>query len=326
MAEIDAGASVRLPPPLLPSAPTTRSSGAAGTAPSAQSTPSTPSAAAAPKGAFQTDSFVAKGPESKTAAKAEKAPERARSAAETVPASRNDHIQQVFDRLRAAHEKATGRPLNRTEQGNFRRLAEGVADKERKIAADKVRGEMLARARGSKEKIAGQTPESMVRRAITENPNITNEQILAMARLRADQVASSPDAQRRTLREIPNARELPSHKFTVDMLHALTGIDRETLSRNGPDLGITGSATRVNPFTDRPLVFHVPPHDRERLSTSLHDLTDTMHGAGIGGVNRAVWGSEDTVISAALSTRGVPARFLDQSALTQGDESVRPRR
>jgi len=324
MAEINAGASLRLPPPPLPSAPATPSPGAAGSAPS---TPSTPPAAAAPKEAFQRDAFVGKAPESRTAARAEKAaPARARSAAESVPANRNDHIQQHFDRLRTAREKDLGRPLTRREQSTIRDQATQVADRERTQAANKVRQEMLDRAKASKERIAGQTPEGLIRRAITENPNITNEQILAMARLRADQVASSPDAQRRTLREIPNARELPSHKFTVDMLHALTGIDRETLSRNGPDLGITGSATRVNPFTDRPLVFHVPPHDRERLSTSLHDLTDTMHGAGIGGVNRAVWGSEDTVISAALSTRGVPARFLDQSALTQGDESVRPRR
>ena len=318
MAEITTGA---------PARPTSPPSSPPPAAPEAPAAPATPPSNAPQSPLFKSDQFTPSPTSApRPAAKAEQPKAPQRSAAESVPANRNEHIQQHFDRLRTARETELGRPLNRTEQGAVRRQAEQVADRERAVAANQVREEMVARARTSTSRIAGQTPEGLVRRAITENPNITNEQILAMARLRADQVASSPDAQRRTLREIPNARELPSHKFTVDMLHALTGIDRETLSRNGPDLGITGSATRVNPFTDRPLVFHVPPHDRERLSTSLHDLTDTMHGAGIGGVNRAVWGSEDTVISAALSTRGVPARFLDQSALTQGDESVRPRR
>jgi len=249
-----------------------------------------------------------------------------RSAAESVPANRNDHVQQHYDRLRAARETALGRPLHRTEQTQIRRQAEQVADRERAVAANQVRQEMLARARTSTARIAGQTPEGMVRRAITDNPNITNEQILAMARLRPEQVASSPDAQRRTLEQIPNARQLPSHRFTVDMLHALTGIDRETLSRNGPDLGITGSADTVWPGTQTPIVFHAPPNDRERLSTSLHDLTDTMRYAGIPGVNNAVWGAENQVRSALISLRGVPPGFLDQGTLREGDSTVRPRR
>ncbi|HEY8206084.1 MAG TPA: hypothetical protein VIG99_01295 [Myxococcaceae bacterium] len=251
--------------------------------------------------------------------------EQPRSAAESVPANRNDHIQQHYDRLRTGREAETGRPLNRTEQAEVRRQAEQVADRERATAANKVREEMLARAKASTARIAGQTPEGLVRRAITENPNVTNEQILAMARLRPEQVASSPDAQRRTLEQIPNARSLPSHQFTVDMLHAVTGIDRETLSRNGPDLGITGSADRVWPGTQTPIVFHAPPNDRERLSTSLHDLTDTMRYAGVPGMNQAVWGAENQVRSAAISLNGVPPNFLDQSTLGEGDSTVRPR-
>jgi hypothetical protein len=259
-------------------------------------------------------------------ARAEQPQGRQRSAAESVPANRNDHVQQHFNRLRTARETETGRPLPQGEQANLRRQAEQVADRERTDAANRVRQEMVDRARGSTARIAGQTPEGLVRRAITENPNVTNEQILAMARLRPEQVASSPDAQRRTLQQIPNARSLPSHQFTVDMLHAVTGIDRDTLSRNGPDLGITGSADRVWPGTQTPIVFHAPPNDRERLSTSLHDLTDTMRFAGVPGVNQAVWGAENQVRSAAISLNGVPRNFLDQRTLNEGDETVRPRR
>jgi hypothetical protein len=172
---------------------------------------------------------------------------------------------------------------------------------------------MVDRARTSDVRIGGQSVEGLLTRSIFANPNITNEQIMAMSRLRPEQVASSPDAQRRTLAEIPNARELPSHRFTVDLLHAATGIDRATLSRNGPDLGMTGSADRVWPFTDTPVVLHAPASDRERLSTSLHDFTDTMRTVGISGVNQAVWGREGQVTSALLSTRGVPREFLNPS-------------
>jgi hypothetical protein len=363
MAEIS-GAAARPPPPPPPqqsarTAPATQPAGstgapgATGSTPPARSTPSVPSSL---RDAFQSsplgqgqrnqgDSFTA-GPASgqrpaaqppqapqprqaqqaAPAAQAEQPRGQPRSAAESVPANRNDHVTQHYDRLRTAREAEAGRPLNKNEQADLRRQAEGAADKERGEAANKVRQEMLDRAKTSKARIAGQTPEGLLRRAITENPNINNEQILAMARLRPEQVASSPDAQRRTLQEIPNARSLPSHQLTVDMLHAVTGIDRDTLSRNGPDLGITGSADRVWPGTDSPIVFHAPPNDRERLSTSLHDLTDTMRFAGVAGVNRGVWGSEGQVASAAASTRGVPARFLDQATLGEGDQTVRPRR
>lgn len=315
MAEITTGASARPPsPPSLP--------------PAAPAAPATPPPRDGFQSLFRGDRFTPPrpaAPQPRPVARAEQPQGPQRSAAESVPANRNDHVQQHYDRLRTAREAQAGRPLNKTEQVETRRQAEQVADRERAVAANKVREEMLARAKTSTARIAGQTPEGLVRRAITENPNVTNEQILAMARLRPQQVASSPDAQRRTLEQIPNARSLPSHRFTVDMLHAVTGIDRETLSRNGPDLGITGSADRVWPGTQTPIVFHAPPNDRERLSTSLHDLTDTMRYAGVPGVNQAVWGAENQVRSAAISLNGVPPRFLDQRTLDEGDNTVRPR-
>jgi len=355
MAEISSGASARpLPPPppppppqAAPAAPATQPSG--GSSPAAAPARSTPSAPASLRDAFQSsplrqglrsqgDSFMPSPASGQRPQQAEQAPQprpvaqaqqpqgQQRPAVESVPASRNDHVQQHYDRLRTAREGQLGRPLNRTEQGDLRTQAGQVADRERADAANGVRQEMLARARTSTSRIAGQTPEGLVRRAITENPNINNEQILAMARLRPEQVASSPDAQRRTLERFPNARELPSHQMTVDMLHAVTGIDRGTLSRNGPDLGLTGSADTVIPFTDRPALLRQPPNDRERLSTSLHDLTDTMRFAGVANVNQAVWGAEGQVRSAAISTNGVPRQFLDQTTLGEGDNTVRPRR
>jgi hypothetical protein len=244
-----------------------------------------------------------------------------------VPASREEHILNTYQRLRAEREAQTGRPVTtQREAAQLRREAEAIVNQEAPAIAARaaqVRQEMLARARTSTSEIAGQTPEGLVRRAIVENPNITDYQILAMGQLRPEQVASSPDAQRRTLEQVPNARELPSHRFTVDMLHAITGIDRETLSRNGPDLGITGSADTVWPGTETPIVFHAPPTDRERLSTSLHDVTDTMRYAGVPGVNNAVWGTEGQVPSAVSSLNGVPQEFLDQSRINEGDGTVR---
>ncbi|HEY8208332.1 MAG TPA: hypothetical protein VIG99_12670 [Myxococcaceae bacterium] len=176
---------------------------------------------------------------------------------------------------------------------------------------------MAERARASTTRIGGQSAEGLLTRAILANPLISNEQIMAMSRMRPAGVASTPRAIERTLREIPDARSQPNHQFTVDLLHAVTGIDRETISRNGPDLGMTGSAERgaVLPWNwGRPFLWR-PDNDREALSTALHDFTDTMATAGVRGVQQAIWGSEDRAGSAARSwINGVPRQFLEPTA------------
>lgn len=144
--------------------------------------------------------------------------------------------------------------------------------------------------------LKGDTPESLFRRAILDNKNITNDQLLAMSRVPFEKLDSGPEARDAVLKRIPNARELPVHKFTVAMMSAVTGIDAEKLSQACPDLGMTGSAST-------PLLFAAKGEGLER-STALHDFTDYMRAAGVEGVNKAVWGVENRVLSAIVSAVG----------------------
>ena len=49
--------------------------------------------------------------------------------------------------------------------------------------------------------------------------------------------------------------------------------------------------------------FQVPSLLPQR-STALHDFTDYLRGAGLKGLNKAVWGVENRVLSALVSAVG----------------------
>ena len=155
---------------------------------------------------------------------------------------------------------------------------------------------MLDRLKQCDIKIKGDTPESLFRRAILDNKHVTNEQLLAISKVSLEQLDSGPETRQEVLKKIPNARELPVHKFTVALMSAATGIDAQKLSEACPDLGITGA-----PGT--PLLYAAKT-ERMQRSTALHDFTDYLRGAGIKGLNKAVWGVENRVLSAAVSALG----------------------
>ncbi|MBZ4397116.1 hypothetical protein VZQ01_04550 [Myxococcus faecalis] len=144
--------------------------------------------------------------------------------------------------------------------------------------------------------IKGDTPASLLGRAILDGKKVTNEQIIAMSKVTLEQLATDPKDREKVLKKVPNARELPVHKFTVAMLSAATGIDPQKLSEACPDLGLTGA-----PGT--PLLFAADGAGLQR-STALHDFTDYLRGAGIKGLNKAVWGVEGRILSAIVSAVG----------------------
>jgi len=208
---------------------------------------------------------------------------------------------------------------------------------------------MVDRARTSTSRIAGQTPESILTKSFFANPAITNDQIMAMSRLKDDpgKVFSTEKTREATEKAIPDARNHPNHKFTVDLFHAMTGIPRADLSRTSPDLGMVGSATIPVPGSNMPTLGMVPNpaykpggqpflwkprNDSESLSTALHDFTDGMKAAsdkgakGLDGIQKSIWGSEGKVSSAWRSfVDGVPEKFLDTRTLNEGDSSVQRR-
>jgi hypothetical protein len=144
--------------------------------------------------------------------------------------------------------------------------------------------------------IKGDTPASLFGRAILDSKHITNEQLIAMSKVTLDQLATDPATRQKVLDKVPNARELPVHKFTVAMLASATGIDPQKLSEACPDLGLTGAP-------NTPLLYAAKGEGMQR-STALHDFTDYLRGAGVKGVNKAVWGVENRILSAIVSAVG----------------------
>lgn len=144
--------------------------------------------------------------------------------------------------------------------------------------------------------IKGDTPASLLGRAILDSKHVTNEQLIAMSKVSLDQLATDPATRQKVLDKVPNARELPVHKFTVAMLSAATGIDAQKLSEACPDLGLTGAP-------NTPLLYAAKT-ERMQRSTALHDFTDYLRGAGIKGLNKAVWGVEGRIASAIVSAVG----------------------
>lgn len=155
---------------------------------------------------------------------------------------------------------------------------------------------MLSRMQGTNITIKGDTPVSLFSRAILDNKHVTNEQLLAMGKISLEQLATDPETRAKVLKKVPDARELPVHKFTVAMLASATGIDPQKLSEACPDLGLTGAP-------NTPLLFAADGEGLQR-STALHDFTDYLRGAGLKGMNKAVWGVENRVLSAIVSAVG----------------------
>ncbi len=213
------------------------------------------------------------------------------SRAQATPAAvTTNTAQAVGHTLKSGFEtpgvKAAQAP--QAAQGTWR----GSADSE----VGKAINVMLERLKQCDVKIKGDTPESLFRRAILDNKHVTNEQLLAMTQVKLEQLDSGPETRQQVLKKIPNARELPVHKFTVALMSAATGIDAQKLSEACPDLGMTGA-----PGT--PLLYAAKT-ERMQRSTALHDFTDYLRGAGIKGLNKAVWGVENRILSAAVSALG----------------------
>ncbi|MBN1204719.1 MAG: hypothetical protein JXB05_07325 [Myxococcaceae bacterium] len=166
-------------------------------------------------------------------------------------------------------------------------------------AVGKAIAGMIERMRGSEASgitLKGDTMESLFTRAILDNKHVTNEQLLTITNVKLEQLATSPEDRAKVLKKVPNARELPVHKFTVGMLAAATGLDPKQLSEVCPDLGLTGA-----PGTP---ILYAAKTERMQRSTALHDFTDYLRGAGVKGMNKAVWGVENRVLSAAVSALG----------------------
>lgn len=160
---------------------------------------------------------------------------------------------------------------------------------------------MLERARGRSERLDELTVESVVAAAFLDNRDLSDAQLAAISQVRLEALAEAPETVPSTLRAEPDARSHDGHRFTVAVLSALTGVDATALSLAAPGLGLTGAPSA-------PFLF-APRLARLKRSTALHDVTDYLRGAGVVGVNAAVWGVESREVSALFSfIGGAPLR------------------
>ncbi|QSQ28179.1 hypothetical protein JY651_20010 [Pyxidicoccus parkwayensis] len=141
--------------------------------------------------------------------------------------------------------------------------------------------------------LGGSTVEDFFRRNLLDNPRVTDAQLLAISQVALEQLATPPELRARVLEKVPEARQLPSHRFTVALMAAVTGLDAQALSEATPDLGLTGSP-------QVPWLLWAPRTEREQRCTSLHDFTDYLRAAGVQGINAAVWGVESRELSALI--------------------------
>ncbi|ATB41909.1 hypothetical protein CYFUS_007385 [Cystobacter fuscus] len=204
-----------------------------------------------------------------------------------VNGTSNANAAQTLGHVHKSGFDAAPRPV-KAAQGTWRAPADSELGRT-------ING-MLERLKQCPITLKGDTPESLFRRAILDNKHVTNEQLLAMSKVPFEKLDSGPETRAKVLEKIPNARELPVHQFTVAMLSAVTGIDAQKLSEACPDLGMTGAP-------NTPLLY-AAKGERMQRSTALHDFTDYLRGAGIQGLNKAVWGVENRVLSAIVSAVG----------------------
>ncbi|MBL9038901.1 MAG: hypothetical protein JNG84_10325 [Archangium sp.] len=140
------------------------------------------------------------------------------------------------------------------------------------------------------------SPESLFVRGILANRDIPNEKLFQLSRVPIGKIFTEPGDVEFVMNKVPEARSLPVHKFTIALFSGATGIDAVELSDKFPDLGLTGA-----PGTG--LLF-AAKSERVQRSTALHDFTDYLRSAGVEGLNKAVWGTEDRVKSAVVSFVG----------------------
>lgn len=150
-----------------------------------------------------------------------------------------------------------------------------------------------ARAAARHETLAGWNVEHVVNAAFLDNHAVSDEQLVAMSRVTLSQLSDSADGLAETERRVPNVRALDCHRFTVAVMSVLTGVEFEALSKATPSLGLTGA-----PGTGLLFASDV---GRLQRSTALHDTTDYLRGAGVVGVNGALWGIEGREVSALIS-------------------------
>ena len=154
---------------------------------------------------------------------------------------------------------------------------------------------MLRRLDASESRIDGRSPRDLFEQHILNNPKVTDDQIRRMAEVTVDQVGDSRRGKRRTLRRFPDVRESINHRFTVDLIAGITGMDPKALSEAKPSLGLTGSAQSVL----SPLWKSSVPEVQQ--FTAIHDATSVLQSAGVDGLNRAVWGQGSSAVSAVLN-------------------------
>ena len=137
--------------------------------------------------------------------------------------------------------------------------------------------------------IKGYTASDMIAEKFLDNRDISNEILLTIAGVPAADIQSGN--RQVALETFPNHASDPLHQFAVDGLYLLTSIPQETISKNFPDLGYTGTPSIE-------AIFYRSENSEVQFGTVLHDITDGLRAAGVSGLNTIFFGFEGSETSA----------------------------
>ncbi len=172
----------------------------------------------------------------------------------------------------------------------------------KKMAARILQLEAHYAAQGTELKIDGVSVMKMFMIEFVMNPRVTDEMLIKMGSVELKDLARTPERRKNIEERVPGCRELITHKMTVALLSAVTGIPPEILSSHCPDLGLSGTPGLGlwEPGTGYPEQL-VGGKEDFQIANILHDTTDFLKDAGIDGINFAVWGQEGSIASADVS-------------------------
>ena len=160
----------------------------------------------------------------------------------------------------------------------------------------------VAGANGRPLQLDGVTPVTMFLHDFLNNPAVSDDMLVKMGSVELQDLARTPERQANIEERQPGCRDLITHRMAVALISALTGIPPKILSKQCPDLGLSGTPGwgLWIPGSECELGAEGDPEDYQ-LGNILHDTTDFLQGAGIGGLNLAIWGEDSSEWSAAES-------------------------
>jgi Ca2+-binding RTX toxin-like protein len=203
--------------------------------------------------------------------------------------------------------------LNSNQTGGIWRIENNSNNQPLVDAINTIRNNAQLLDRGST--LNGQTASQAASRYFLDNPNVTNDQLIAMVQPgNISKINTSPATAARIADRYPDYATHPDHIFTVDLISILTGASpsqRDQISQNNPGLGLTGP--------DFFVFFRADPTGRISIGTAVHDVTATFTDQIGIDLNKPLWDTSSTTGSAVWMFINADTPFRSLNTTSSGN-------